>query len=292
MLELYESEFGFVEFFEEACCEGRAVRATADEACQSGCARVHCDEIAASYVFQTSEGEKDCLAGMPFKVCTGIFSNECFWFQVTCAFVSNELFDGIGVVPLASLETRELCGDSKPDSLVGVDDEAGPDSTTPTWSNHRVVLDPSQTTALVEWSSSTWGHHALTGRFTGSVSYRLDTCSTGGGDCVVLRRLVVYGGDVEVDGVLASNLVMQLIDPVELPYTEGAAIEISPGMLSMLLTYQVDGRWIGWAAANSNASTGIVDPGTDAFDLGSLVFDGESDDVRLSVEVEIGGIHE
>jgi len=136
------------------------------------------------------------------------------------------------------------------------------------------------------------GSNFLYGSGTGQADYRIETCPAGVGDCIDLRRLVIYGGDIEVNGVTASNLIVQLTHPVWLPYSSSLDVDIAVGDLPMLLTYKIGNDRIAWQVSNTNASGGMIDPLANIFILDTLDFSGLHDGTRLTVELDIGGAHQ
>lgn len=122
---------------------------------------------------------------------------------------------------------------------------------------------------LVDWTSRTWGSSSLSGNGTGYAE----------------------GGDIEVNGIEVTNMIAQLIRPAWLPYNSSLGVDIYAGDLAMLLTYKINGRRIAWQMSNSDASEGTIDPLTDAFMLNALDFSGSQGDIRVSVELDVGGSH-
>lgn len=109
---LYE-ESGYTYYFEGACCEGGAVKATADAACQNSCYSAACGAMLARLDengFVIDENLFDpyghCLGGGSLPACNGV---ECYNFWVECDMLSNELFDTDGTVPLGRGDPCWIC---------------------------------------------------------------------------------------------------------------------------------------------------------------------------------------
>jgi hypothetical protein len=293
---IFYQENGYTWNFEEACCEGDAVKSTADAACQSGCYR---DACAGLFNWLDEQGYVptdainaglSCRGGGYFEACNNDEPPSCGDFAVMCDVVSNELFDTEGAVPLEHLETKEWCG-AAAENAGGESDETG-EYQMPVGSVYHVSLDPTDTAILADWTSRTWGNDFLSGNGDGYADYRIETCPTGGGNCIHLLRLVIYGGDIEVNNIEVSNLIAQLINPVWLPYGSTSEVDIYAGDLPMLVTYKIDNTRIAWEASNSNVSGGMINPTADEFILDTLEFSGSQGDIEVFIELDVGGSHQ
>jgi hypothetical protein len=232
-----------------------------------------------------------CLNGGYVSACNGPELTDCHNVWVTCNFMSNELVNDQGVVPLDSLEKRELCGSAAAQGDTG--DTGEPvDTGDPVGAVFHVALSPTQTSAHAHWTSRTWGSGHSFGTGGGYVEYRVGACPTDVGDCINLRRLVVYGGDAEINGIEVSNLIAQLTDPVWLPYDSDLSVDLHPRALSMLLTYKLGDDRIGWKLSNTNSTGGVIDPSRDVFRLDTLVFSASEEDTVVTLELDVGGSHQ
>lgn len=230
-----------------------------------------------------------CRGGGSVPACN---AQDCYHFWVECDMMSNELFDTDGAVPLEEIEKREWCGSAAQYAgETGGSGDSG-DVEAPAGSLLHVDLSPTETSVLVDWTSRTWGSNSLSGNGTGYAEYRFEPCPSGTGDCVLLRKLVVYGGDIEVNGVEVTNMIAQLIRPIWLQYDTSFGVDIYPRDLIMLLTYKLGNDRVAWQISNSSTSEGRIDPLTDAFVLNALEFSGSQGDISVSVELDVGGSHQ
>ncbi|NJK30903.1 MAG: hypothetical protein HC927_00065 [Deltaproteobacteria bacterium] len=194
---------------------------------------------------------------------------------------SNEIFDENGELEPGRLETMEVCFPTPAD-----------DGYVPVWSDRFVQIVPDWSGVWVDWRSDIWGGGTQHGTFSGDASYRIDECTASlSSSCLHLNRLTLFGGDLWINGIAVSNVIVKIEEPVELPISEHGDVDIPPSTLPLLVTYYIDDEMFTIRTTNTAPGSGRIDYNTDLFRLTDIRVDEVRAGIDIQTLMDVGAVH-